>query len=228
MTRLGTRPAGDAQLGRLVWLVLALAQGLVPSCQPGVSLAPVMPDPWHGLLLPPWGPVPQPQHGAGQPGKQWFLPAGDAVYSITVVAGTRCPRYQSVLHCPQSPRPGQEQASHTQPSSGAQGSLVIFHSGFLPRSGQALPALSSTLQSVFIHPRWRPVCPGTGSDVPFASLQLCPTVTCHWGILFCFSVSRSGSSFPFQQVSSHPSRCPRAWAKGCGSSLEVWPMPLGS
>lgn len=74
MTRLGTRPAGDTQLGRLVWLVLSLARGSVPSWQPGVSLAPVMPDSWHGLLLPPWGPVPQPQHGPGQPEKQWFLP----------------------------------------------------------------------------------------------------------------------------------------------------------
>ncbi|KGL91203.1 Ubiquitin carboxyl-terminal hydrolase 2 [Charadrius vociferus] len=60
-----------------------------------------------------------------------------------VVVGTRCPRYRSVLHHPQSLSLGREQASQTQPSSGVQeSSLVIFHSGFLPRSGQALPASS--------------------------------------------------------------------------------------
>ena len=39
-----------------------------------------------------------------------------------------------------------------QPGSGVQGSsLVIFHSGFLPRSGQALPTLSPALFPVSLH-----------------------------------------------------------------------------
>lgn len=64
-----------------------------------------------------------------------------------------------------------------QPSSGTQGSsLVIFHSGFLPRSGQALLVLCPTLQPAFIYLWWRLVCPGAGSDLPFASLWLCPTI----------------------------------------------------
>lgn len=66
-----------------------------------------------------------------------------APYSITWWQALRAPGINQVLHHPQSLSPGREQASHTQPGSGAQGSsLVIFHSGFLPRSGQALPALS--------------------------------------------------------------------------------------
>lgn len=93
--------------------------------------------------------------------------------------------------------------------------------------------VSHSFQSAFIHPWWRLVCPSAGSDLPFAPLRLW---SCHhlpnqeeegWGILFCFPVSRRGSSFPFQPVPSHPSPCPRAWEKECGSSLEVWPVPLG-
>lgn len=137
---------------------------------------PATPDPWHGLLLPSWGPVPQPP--------AWAVAAREAAVSpwqrllctaSHVVAGTWCPRYQSVLHHPQSLSPGWEQASHTQPGSGAQGSsLVIFHSGFLPRSGQVLPTLSPTLSSQpsFTH--------GGGRSAPVQGLT-CPSLPCGSG-----------------------------------------------
>lgn len=142
-------PAGKAGLagagsGMVTWY---------PAASQAFYWCPVMPDPWHNLLLPSWGPVPQPP--------AWAMAAKEAAVSpwqwllctaSHEVAGTRCPRYQSVLHHPQSLSPGWEQASQTQPGSGTQGSsLVIFHSGFLPRSGQALPASSPALFPVSLH-----------------------------------------------------------------------------
>lgn len=150
-----------------------------------------------------------------------------------------------MLHHPQSLSPGQEQASHTQPGSGAQGSsLVIFHSGFLPRSGQALLALSPALFPVSLHshPWWRLVCPGAGSDLPFASLQLYPTIIRQTGRIraggfFSASLQAGEEALSFSSQYPHIPPCAQrpgksavgaAWRSGpCRWAAEAQPEAWG-